>query len=142
MWRIVRDYGVLMPTMVYNCAYMPAICKNVKKYSGYLPVAGQERTFHYDRDLNVAKARKRLTARRKAVYPDDWIKEPGRCPESDQPDWTGYLNEVGTKFGPYKALMLRKGVFASHITPIPLALPRNTPTKIETRPADSFHAVG
>ena len=32
LWRIVRDYGVLMPTMVYNCAYMPSICKTIKKY--------------------------------------------------------------------------------------------------------------
>ncbi|KAL2020090.1 hypothetical protein VTK56DRAFT_8894 [Thermocarpiscus australiensis] len=35
----VRDYGALMATIVYNCAYMPAICKNVKNHSGSLPVA-------------------------------------------------------------------------------------------------------
>ncbi|KAK3896685.1 hypothetical protein C8A05DRAFT_20393 [Staphylotrichum tortipilum] len=145
----VRDYGVLMPTMVYNCAYMPSICKNIKKYLGSLPVAGQEHTFHYDRAPQHANSRKkRKDTRRDAVCPDNWIK--GRCPELYQPDWTGYIND-GTKFGPYKALLLRKEVW--HLIqhhpsgsacpgddcdlPI-LSRPRNTPTKNETRPADSF----
>ena len=149
LWRIARDYGVLMPTMVYNCAYMPSICKNIKNYLGSLPVAGQEHTFHYDRDPQHANSRKkRKDTRRDAVCPDNWIRD--RCPESDQPDWTGYIND-GTKFGPYKALLLRKEV--SHLIqhhpsgsacpgddcdlPI-LSRPRNTPTKNETRPADSF----
>ncbi|KAL2018130.1 hypothetical protein VTK56DRAFT_1260 [Thermocarpiscus australiensis] len=80
----VRNYGVLMPIIVYNCAYMPAICKNIKKHLGSLPVAD---------------------ARREAVCPNSWIRDPGRCPESDQPDWTGYLSKASTKFGQYKALL-------------------------------------
>lgn len=104
--RIVRDYGVLMPTMVYNFAYMPAICMNVKKYLSYLPIAGEEYTFHYDIDPQNAKSiKKRKDTRREAVCPDNWIREPGRCPESDHPDWTGYISRVGTKFGPYKTLL-------------------------------------
>ncbi len=98
-----------MPTMVYNCAYMPAICKNIKKYLGSMPVAGQEHTFHYDRESGTANNKKRSKARRDAVCPDDWIKESGKCPESDQPDWTGYLTTApGTKYGPYAPLIPRK----------------------------------
>ncbi|KAK3897341.1 hypothetical protein C8A05DRAFT_19874 [Staphylotrichum tortipilum] len=45
----VRDYGALRATIVYNCAYMPAIRNNVRNYfHGTLPVAGQEQVFHYD----------------------------------------------------------------------------------------------
>ncbi|KAL2020526.1 hypothetical protein VTK56DRAFT_8326 [Thermocarpiscus australiensis] len=84
----VRDYDSSMPTIVYNCAYMPAICKNVKNYLGSLPVVGQERVFHFNRDMEAKPKRK--DTRRHGVCPGDWVHN-GRCPEQDQPAWTGYL---------------------------------------------------
>ncbi|KAK4033978.1 hypothetical protein C8A01DRAFT_19143, partial [Parachaetomium inaequale] len=103
----VRDYGALMPTMVYNCAYMPSICKNVEKYLGPFPVSGQEKVFHTDRDPNTG-IRSRPAARRHAVCPSSWNNN-GRCPEQDQPAWTGYTTQEGRlhKVGPMPGLLSR-----------------------------------
>ncbi|KAK0721154.1 hypothetical protein B0H67DRAFT_213195 [Lasiosphaeris hirsuta] len=52
---IVRDYGHMKPTMVYNCSYMAAICKNIENYLGGLPNTVGGVTFHSDKN----KGRKR-----------------------------------------------------------------------------------
>lgn len=113
----VRDFGVLRPVLVYNCAYMPSICNNIKKYLGSLPTTPV--TFHADFDLRAPKfrpAKSRKDTRREAVCPSNWIttnkKANGdwRCPESDQPKWTGYTNweSGGVKKGPFDALLSQK----------------------------------
>ncbi|RKU44300.1 hypothetical protein DL546_004410 [Coniochaeta pulveracea] len=101
----VRDFGDLSPTIVYNCAYMPSICKTVNRYLGSLPGAGNERLFHMD----INKPRK--DARRAVSCPDSWIKDADadgrvpRCPETDQPQWTGYVSGDTSPHGPYPALL-------------------------------------
>jgi len=95
------DFGVLSPTLVYNCYFVPALCKNVAQYLQ----GGTTGTFHYDRD----KARK--TCRRGQSCPDrTWILTPRidapgpealyghRCPEADQPGTFWY--SIYKKDGP------------------------------------------
>ncbi|KAJ6787084.1 hypothetical protein PWT90_10737 [Aphanocladium album] len=100
----LRDYGPLSATLIYNCAYMPSICKNVKAYLGSLPVAGSERTFHVDADTS------RRTIRGNAVCPRSWtstsragVRNTRRCPESDQPQWTAYRADQSAATGPFDA---------------------------------------
>lgn len=85
----VRDYGVLRPKLVYNCALVPALCKNARNYLG-----GTTGQFHYDafrtpakRDGAGKKKPSRVDARRGQACPSSWI-EFHKCPEDDQPDWT------------------------------------------------------
>lgn len=89
----------LRPTIVYNCAYMPSICNNVRKFIGHLPVRGTPYILHYDPDPF------RNSARRNGACGSDWVNtkvngQP-RCPERDQPKWTGYKGNE--KHGPYDA---------------------------------------
>ncbi|KAJ3493595.1 hypothetical protein NLG97_g4636 [Lecanicillium saksenae] len=91
----------LRPTLVYNCAFMPSICRNVKQFLGSLPTAGSEVTFHADRSGS------RKQARRMQACPKGWantrIAGVPRCPHADQPDWTGYFTDNATKNGPFRA---------------------------------------
>ncbi|KAJ3499828.1 hypothetical protein NLG97_g9 [Lecanicillium saksenae] len=99
----VVDYDVgpfpLAPTLVWNCAYMPSICKNIMQASGgRLPTLASPWTYHFDPD------NKRSGARRHSVC-DDYInlnKPDGtpNCPERDQPLWTGYKKDTGESTGP------------------------------------------
>lgn len=98
----VRDYGILRPKLVYNCAYVPSLCKNVQQYLG---VGVTTTTLHYDR-LRPADSRddSRDQARRDTVCDGGWIDRrrtdglagpgSGRCPEADQPYWI--YNKAGT----------------------------------------------
>jgi hypothetical protein len=67
----------LRPTLVYNCAHAPSLCKTVNKYWAS---AGITTTLHYDAN------QERKAARRRQSCPDDWVETNG-CPESDQPQW-------------------------------------------------------
>lgn len=76
---------------------MPSICNNVRNFIGHLPVRGTPYILHYDPDPG------RNTARRDAACGRNWVNilvngKP-RCPEADQPKWTGY--RVAEKHGPY-----------------------------------------
>lgn len=100
-----------MPTLVYNCAYMPSICLNMKHRWGSVPDAGTAMFFHRDLDP------KRTKARRDGVCPDNWLRtrtaEGRPCPETDQPQWSGYLqgptrDDTRSKVGPVDAMLSRK----------------------------------
>lgn len=91
----------LRPTMVYNCAFMPTICKNIKQFAGSLPIAGSEWTFHFD------PVKARANTRRGHACPKGWVHKlkpdnTPRCPEPDQPDWVGYEHGNTAKHGPYR----------------------------------------
>ncbi|PGH10678.1 hypothetical protein AJ80_07434 [Polytolypa hystricis UAMH7299] len=83
----VRDFA-LRPTLVYNCAQAPSLCKTVRNY---LPAGASTATLHYD---SIAD---RKNARRDQSCPTDWAETHG-CPESDQPQWKGrgrnYFSDV------------------------------------------------
>lgn len=67
-----------MPTLVYNCYNMPAICNNVAQKAR--PVNG---IYLYDRHEG------RKIGRRGIACPSGWIEGDGvqnRCPEPNQPD--------------------------------------------------------
>ena len=103
---LVRDYGPMRPTLVYNCHFMPSICKNVQNHIGYLPNAGSEVTYHLD------TWSQRGRQRGNAVCPSGWTAQSRangnwRCPEDDQPSWQGYSPQ-GQKIGPTKAVLSRK----------------------------------
>ncbi|KAI9375794.1 hypothetical protein BJX61DRAFT_539524 [Aspergillus egyptiacus] len=74
----VNDLGKrdARPKIVYNCALVPALCKNARKYLN----GKSKATMHYDYD----ELKKRKKGRRDNSCPGNWIKN-GRCPESDQP---------------------------------------------------------
>lgn len=78
---------------------MPSICNNVRNYIGHLPVRGTPYTLHFDKDDSRRKAR------RNAACGGDWantlVDGKMRCPEPDQPKWTGYKRSE--KHGPYDA---------------------------------------
>ncbi len=103
---IVKDYGHLMPTMVYNCAFMPSICNNIENWLGYLPVSGKESVFHMDYQKDGTPAsKKRLNVRRNTVCRSTWIQN-GRCPEDDQPEWSGYESQSPyRRIGPIPAVL-------------------------------------
>jgi hypothetical protein len=77
-----------MPTLVYNCAKLPATCTKINRGSGSslerLPGGGLGKlingllTLHLDTD----KARKK--ARRNLACPDNW-RESHDCPETNPP---------------------------------------------------------
>ncbi len=83
------DLGMLQPTLIYNCAFMPVICQNIKTNNGYLPTAGQERTYHADFEAS------RKDTERNAVctgYVDRLLPDGShRCPETTQPQWQGFV---------------------------------------------------
>lgn len=92
--------------MVYNCAYMPAICANIVKHLGSLPTAGSESVYHTDRNPSRKKVR------RNPACPGNWNKlripdGSWRCPETDQPAWRGY-DENGRVRGPFKPMLSQK----------------------------------
>ncbi|KAK2736011.1 hypothetical protein FQN57_000904 [Myotisia sp. PD_48] len=75
---IVRDFN-LRPTLVYNCAQAPSLCKTAGNYLG----AGvTTATLHYDNNAI------RKTARRDDSCPGNWI-DTHDCPAPDQPQWKG-----------------------------------------------------
>ena len=82
----VKDYGRLMPTMIYNCAFMESICNDIGNFlAGGLPVLGKESVFHYDYSKD-GTTNKTSEVRRTALCPQGWIRG-GRCPEDDRPSW-------------------------------------------------------
>ena len=108
---IVTDLGSgVRPKLVYNCAYLGALCLNARRYIG---TATTTATFHYDkghvkRNMLVdgngqPKFKKdgktqdyedvnfRGDQRRDESCPKGWaIRRPGgvpRCPEANQPDF-------------------------------------------------------
>ena len=71
-----------LPTLVYNCAIMPAICSNVQAWATaqnlQLPL-----TLHYDADTG------RKSSRGSTACPDTW-SVTHTCPETNQPAVHGY----------------------------------------------------
>lgn len=73
-----------MPTLIYNCAKMPAICTNVNRSNPLTPqpggglgqIIGGQITMHFDTD----KTRK--DTRRDFACPDNW-KNHHDCPETN-----------------------------------------------------------
>ncbi|KAL4937115.1 hypothetical protein ASPVEDRAFT_77909 [Aspergillus versicolor CBS 583.65] len=78
----VRDHGTMRPTLVYNCAKAPSLCKTVAKHFGGSVGTG---TYHYDADYRIRQgdSGQRKSVRRNDNCPSSWID--GRCPEADQP---------------------------------------------------------
>ena len=103
----MRDYGALRPKLVYNCALVPALCKNARNYIG-----GATAQFHYDAFRTANKRSQaggtqkpsRVDARRDKACPLNWL-DFHPCPEGDQPGWT-WQSEKGA------ALVLRPLVTA------------------------------
>lgn len=93
----------LRPTLVYNCAYMESICKNVVKYLGYLPTRANPTIMHFDPDSNRKKARRGAACPDKKPGWANILKDDGtpRCPEPDQPKWIAYVMDA--KQGPFDA---------------------------------------
>ena len=92
-----------IPTLIYNCAKMPAICNNVDQYlHRQVPPAGLDPLyktipgngyldFHYDSN------RYRVNARRNSVCPGNWYNNHP-CPEPSQPPVVvagGWVNARG-----------------------------------------------
>ena len=67
-----------MPTLVYNCAIVPALCANVEQLRPGAAGGGHSEIMGWD------PARKRKKARNKAICPSDW-KEKTVCPRTGQP---------------------------------------------------------
>lgn len=112
---LVVDYDLpafsaipLRPTLVYNCAFMPSVCNNVKDWLGYLPTTARPVKMHLDAN------KPRATLRRREVCPGGWVHVPKadgslRCPQLGQPKWTGY-NTDGVRFGPFEPRIHVNGV--------------------------------
>ncbi|KAK6535008.1 hypothetical protein TWF281_006306 [Arthrobotrys megalospora] len=90
-----------MPTLVYNCAKMPSICKNVRNYLGGQTIAA----FHYDREGTRNKSRRQINC------PGNWMNTHP-CPEVDQP-----VYYIGSS--PAQSTSVTMSVSYSEITVIP-----------------------
>lgn len=89
----------LAPMVVYNCAYMPSICRTIVRFSGTLPSVESPWTYHYDNDGVRNDARRsaacgNYVSRRRA-------DNSRQCPEPNQPAWVGYKRGSKTPYGPY-----------------------------------------
>jgi hypothetical protein len=72
------------PTLIYNCALMPSICRNVANWVGTNPARQLPRNFHLHASTGTHTA-----DRRDNSCPDDW-KETHVCPEPNQPQSRGW----------------------------------------------------
>jgi len=72
------------PTLIYNCAKLPAICKNVEQRN---PL-GTTFDLHFDKNAN------RKRTRRGIACPTKW-KSTHSCPERNQPDTVGQGDVLG-----------------------------------------------
>lgn len=102
----IQEHPQGMPTLVYNCAKLPAICTNINRGSGSslerLPGGGLGKlingllTLHFDTD----KARKKV--RRNLACPDNW-REGRDCPETNPPQPNTVPNGTSLEEGAYPA---------------------------------------
>ncbi len=88
--HLVQNFA-LRPTLVYNCAHVPALCNNVRNYLGSQTTA----RLHFDRYRPQAPTgqllRSRKDERRGQSCPTNWIDTHG-CPELNQPQWKSTEN--------------------------------------------------
>jgi hypothetical protein len=89
-----NPYGV--PTLGYNCAKLPSICKNVNRRNpinnnGLGTLVSGPVTLHYDTDID------HKDTRRSIACPGNW-KTNHRCPETDQPLVVSQGNSLQTGF--------------------------------------------
>lgn len=104
----------MRPTLVYNCAMIPSICKNAAQWLGYLPTNVGQVVMHFDPDSG------RRAARNSAACPTGWAsgqRADGtpQCPENDQPKWSGY-DSAGIKYGPFVAKIHPQGASSNRLT--------------------------
>lgn len=97
----------MRPTVVYNCAKVPALCKTAQKYLNHNGALATTGSFHYD----MTGHGRSNTRRENSGCVTAWIDIPivagrNRCPEIDQPD---YLTN-GSPLVPIKVNMHFKNV--------------------------------
>lgn len=96
-----------IPTLVYNCAIVPATCNNIAQLRPGAQLGNYGETFGWDPDGS------RKTKRGKARCPDHWKKPKkgkARCPEPDQPELhpLGVTNAVPPEVEPEGLAVLKE----------------------------------